>query len=144
MSSLGRMLRNHCFLSDGTIINNEFELLRSKDELLYEVSDVATEYINKFINDGKIFKYYSDDGFYVTIEFKDAVYRIWNSNYPYAWLSECSACKIEYLDINRFIFAPIKRIWYCGMPDPKAMFLFREWCYANSINNVGNKRYKVD
>lgn len=96
-----------------------------------EYSQKVDNLINKFINNAKIMYF---DKYELTILYKNSLYKIWVTNYPYADLSMVITEKNKGSNIfNEYVYCDLR-------PSRKTQIRFWEWCEKHGIepNDIGN------
>ncbi len=122
---------------------------------IFRSSPMVNEFVLKLIDEGE--KSYNTSDWIVVVLGKYH-YSLWNTNYPFAWLSSCyrnwkipivQERKIEtklwlpnpYEKVTTYEWRK-KLLWYGVMPDNYVLNLFKEYCIKNNINIGNDEKYK--
>lgn len=88
---------------------------------IYPSSDMIGYLVNSFIDEGKLIK---ETEFYASIEYKNNIYNVWVTNYPYAWLSKCNSISKESYELRSPVW---ETIWREAVPPKKVAMKFEDW-----------------
>ena len=88
---------------------------------IYPSSDIIGYLVSSFINEGKLIK---ETEFYASIEYKNNIYNIWITNYPYAWLSKCNSTSKEDYELK---YPTWETVWNETVPPKKVAMEFEDW-----------------